>query len=304
MRIIITGGAGLIGKELAAHWLEKSHEVIVLTRHPDQLSKGVPQGLHFEKWDGHSSKGWGGLADGAGAIVNLAGENIGAGRWTRKRKTAILQSRQNAGNAIVEAVRQAAVKPGLVIQASGVDYYGVHGEEIITDDQPNGEGFLSDVCVGWEDATLGVEQYGVRRIVSRSAVVLTTKGGAFPKILMPFRFFVGGPLGSGRQWFSWVHMHDEVEAMDWFLNTSSASGVYNLSSPNPLQNRELAKAIGQVMHRPALFPVPAPIIRLLFGEMAITVLGGQRVVPNRLMKEGFRFTFSEIKSALQDLLVR
>lgn len=302
MRIIITGGAGLIGMELADFWINKGHEVIALTRRPELIRSNSRPGLRFEKWDGRSAQGWGSLVEGADAIINLAGENIGAGRWSTKRKTAILQSRQNAGHAIVDAVKQARIKPGLVIQVSGVDYYGVHGDERITDEQKTGEGFLSEVCVGWEEATLGVEQLGVRRVVTRSAVVLTLKGGAFPRILMPFKFFAGGPLGSGKQWFSWVHMKDEVAAMDWFLNNQSASGVYNLCSPNPLRNRELARAIGQVMHRPAFIPVPAPVIRLLFGEMAVTVLGGQRAVPDRLLNEGFSFTFPEIEPALRDLL--
>jgi len=302
MKVIITGGTGLIGKALCADLVRDGHEVIALSRDPAHTTEQLPVGIRLEKWDGRTAQGWGRLADGADAIVNLAGENIGAGRWTAARKQRIISSRVQAGAAIVEAVAQAHYKPRLVIQSSGVDYYGVHGAETLTEDQPSGSGFLSETCQVWEDSTLPVEQYGVRRVIYRGAVVLAMQGGAFPRILAPFRFFVGGPLGGGQQWFSWIHLRDQVNGLRFFIQNPDASGVYNLAAPNPLQNRNLAKAIGKAMRRPAFFPVPAFMIRLLFGEMAITVLGGQRVIPARLEKEGFQFSFPQIEPALRDLL--
>jgi len=302
MKIIITGGTGLIGKALAADLLRDGHEVIALSRSPAQSSELLPAGIRLEKWDGRTAQGWGPLADGADAIVNLAGENIGAGRWTAARKQRIVSSRVQAGAAIVAAVAQAKNKPGLVIQSSGVDYYGVHGAETLAEDQPAGSGFLSETCQVWEDSTLPVEQYGVRRVVYRGAVVLAMQGGAFPRILLPFRFFAGGPLGGGKQWFSWVHLQDQVAGLRFFIENQEASGVYNLAAPGAVQNRTLAKTIGKVMRRPAFFPVPAFMIRLLFGEMAVTVLGGQRVIPARLEQDGFRFSFPQIEPALRDLL--
>ncbi len=297
MKIIITGGTGLIGTALAADLVRDGHEVITLSRDPAHSSELLPAGIRLEKWDGRTAQGWGRLVDGADAIVNLAGENIGAGRWTADRKQRIVSSRAQAGAAVVEAIAQARYKPKLVIQSSGVDYYGVHGAETLTEDQQAGSGFLSETCLVWENSTLPVEKYRVRRVVYRGAVVLAMQGGALPRILMPFRYFVGGPLGGGQQWFSWIHLRDQIAGMRFFIENPNASGVYNLTAPNPIQNRSLARAIGKVMRRPDFFPVPAFLIRLLFGEMAVTVLGGQRVMPTRLEKEGFRFSFPHIELA-------
>jgi uncharacterized protein len=302
MRLIITGGTGVIGSELAEAMIYEGHEVIVLSRNPDRNLENMPSGLRLVKWDGMTSEGWSDLADGADVIVNLAGENIGSGRWTKDRKRKLVESRIKAGNAVVEAVNKARKKPSLVIQISGVDYYGVQDKEKITENAPAGNTFLSETCKLWEDSTKEVEEFGIRRVICRSAVVLTLKGGAFPRILLPFRLFVGGPLGDGKQWFSWIHIHDQISAMRWFISTPTASGIYNLCAPNPLQNKELAKTLGTVMGRPSLIPVPALVIRLIFGEMAMTVLGGQRVIPQRLEEEGFTFTFPDIKMALRDLV--
>lgn len=302
MRVIITGGTGLIGSALAASLAKDGHEVILLSRSPQRRQGAVPKGVRLEQWDGKTAAGWGTLADGAGAVVNLAGENIGGGRWSEPRKQALLQSRLDAGAAVTETVLAARNKPGVVLQASGVDYYGVHGEEKLDESAPAGSGFLSRLSVKWEDSTREVENLGVRRVVHRNGVVLSLSGGALPRLLLPFRFFVGGTLGSGRQWLSWVHMPDQVRALRWFIDNSEASGVYNLSAPEPLQYGELAKIIGRVMRRPPFFPVPAFALRLLLGEMASTVLGGQRVVPERLLREGFQFQYPGIEAALRDLM--
>ncbi|MCC6956760.1 MAG: TIGR01777 family oxidoreductase [Anaerolineales bacterium] len=302
MRIIITGGTGLVGTALAVDLLKDGHEVILLSRDPDRHAQKSPQGARVVKWDARSAEGWGHLAEGADAIINLAGANIGEGRWTAERKKIIVESRENAGKAVTQAVAGAKQKPGLVVQSSGVDFYGVHGEEKITESDHAGEGFLSQVTRAWEESTRPVEDYSVRRVVYRGAVVLAMQGGALPRILLPFRLFAGGPLGSGRQWFSWVHIKDQVAALRFFIEHPETTGVYNVSAPNPVQNKELARAIGKVMHRPGFIPVPAFVIRLLFGEMSVTVLGGQRVLPDRLQKASFSFDFQTIEQALQDLL--
>lgn len=306
MRIIMSGGTGLIGaalaKALAADLLNDRNEVILLSRDPDRHVGRAPAGARLVKWDAQSAAGWGHLAEGANAIVNLAGANLSEGRWSEGRKKIIIESREKAGQAVVEAVAQAKQKPKLVIQPSGVDFYGVHGAEKLTEIDESGAGYLSEVTKVWEESTLPVESFGVRRVVYRGAVVLARQGGALPKILLPFRFFVGGRLGSGEQWFSWVHLKDQVAAMRFFIENPETSGVYNLSSPNPVQNKELARTIGKVMRRPAFIPAPAFAIRLMFGEMAITVLGGQRVLPDRLQKAGFNFSYPTIEQALGDLL--
>jgi len=301
MRVIITGGTGLIGRPLAAELAGAGHEVVLLSRAPERV-KGLPAGVRAEHWDGRSAGGWAPLADCAGAIVNLAGENIGGGRWTAKRKQRILQSRVDAGRAVVEAVQQAQTRPRMVLQASGVGYYGPHGDEKLTEQAGPGQDWTAGVAREWEAATAPVEALGVRRVVTRSGVVLSTKGGALPRMLLPFRFLVGGPVGSGRQWLSWVHLADQIAALRYFIETESTRGVYNVSAPGPVTYRQFAKAAGRAMRRPAFFPVPGFVVRLVFGEMATTVLDGQRVIPQRLQDAGWTFRFPEIEAALRDLL--
>lgn len=300
-RIIITGGTGLIGQELSTDLVKDGHEVIVLSRSPNR-EHGVPQGVQVVGWDARTAEGWGHLADGAAAIVNLAGENLAAGRWTAERKRRIIQSRVNAGQAVVEAVRAATQKPGVVIQASGVDYYGQRGDEMITEETPQGETFLADVCREWEGASAEVEAMGVRHVITRSGLVLSTEGGSLPRLLLPFRLFVGGPLGSGQQWWSWIHMADEVAAIRFLMETEAARGPFNLVAPNPLTNAEFSRILGKVLGRPAVMPVPAFALRLVLGEMAGVVLGGQRAVPKRLQEMGYRFLFPDLEQALRELL--
>jgi uncharacterized protein len=302
MRIIITGGTGLIGRALAEDLAQAGHQVIVLGRRPGE-GQGLPAGVRSVRWDGRTAEGWGDLADGADAIVNLAGENLSAGRWTSERKRAIRESRVNAGTAVVEAVQRAGKKPTVVIQASAVGYYGPTGDELLTEESPRGQDFLADVCREWEGSTQAVETLGIRRVVVRTGVVLSERHGALPRMLLPFRLFVGGPLGAGRQWMSWIHLQDQVRALRLLIETPAARGAFNLSA-TPLTNRQFASALGRVMRRPAFFPVPAVLIRLMFGEMGTVVLDGQRVSARRLTDLGFTFHFSEAESALRDLLRR
>ncbi|WP_420631175.1 TIGR01777 family oxidoreductase [Candidatus Leptofilum sp.] len=306
MRVIITGGTGLIGSALAKNLAADGHEVIVLSRNPEKYS--FPSNIHGEKWDGKTAAQWGHLADGADAIVNLAGEPIaGTGllpsRWTEERKRRIRQSRIDAGTAVTQAIRAAANKPKLVIQSSGVDYYGnVQSNQIITETSPNGSGFLASVTVDWENSTAEVEAMGVRRVILRSGIVLSMESGALPITVLPFKFFVGGPLGNGQQWWPWIHLDDEVRAIRFLLESEVASGPYNLCAPNPLSNKDFAKTIGQVINRPAFFPAPAFAIKLALGEIAAIVLDGRRAIPQKLQEAGFTFTYPQAQEALQDLL--
>jgi len=300
MKIIITGGTGLIGSALAKNLAKDGHEVILLSRRIPP-SKGYPAGIRLEKWDGRTSQGWGRLADGADAIINLAGENLSAGRWTNKRKQAILESRANAGAAIVQAIQQATNKPRVLIQSSAVGYYGPSDVAWFSEDDAPANDFLAKVCQAWEASTQPVEALGVRRVVVRSGVVLSTRSGALPRMLLPFKLFAGGPLGSGQQWLSWVHVEDEVRALRFLIDTAQARGVFNISA-EPVTNRQFAQTIGKVMWRPAFFPVPAFIIRLAFGEMSTVVLDGQRVSTKRLLEMGFQYRFPKAEAALKDLL--
>lgn len=301
MRIIITGGSGFIGSTLANSLQRDQHEVIILSRSA-QRPAGLAAGVSVLQWDARSAAGWGELVNGNTAIVNLAGANIAAGRWSATRKRQIISSRVDAGQAVVQAVQQAAAKPQVVIQASAVGYYGPCGDEIITEAGPAGHDFLAGVCRQWEASTAAVEALGVRRIVIRTGVVLSADGGALPRMMLPFRFFAGGKLGSGNQYFPWIHLEDEVGAIRFLLEQPAASGIFNLAAPQPATNAQFTRTIGKVLGRPALLPVPAFALRALFGEMATVLLDGQRATPQRLEQAGYHFRFTNPAVALRDLL--
>ncbi len=301
MRFIITGGSGLIGRVLTASLVRSGHQVVVLSRQPQRIN-GLPVGANAEWWDGHTAEGWGALASGADAIINLAGENISSGRWTDERKRSILESRMNAGRAVVQAVKAAAKKPRVVIQASAVGYYGPRGDEEITEDTPSGQDFLAKVTAEWEASMSSLDELGVRRVIIRTGVVLSARGGALTRMLLPFRLFVGGRLGNGRQWFPWIHIADEVGAIRFLIENENAGGPFNLTAPVPLTNAEFSRLLGQQLKRPSLIPLPAFALRLLFGEMSAVLLAGQRTIPRRLLQLGFIFKFPEFDLALRDLL--
>jgi uncharacterized protein (TIGR01777 family) len=301
MRIVIPGGSGLIGRALCEELAAPGNDVVVLSRRPETV-RGLPAGARAERWDGRSTEGWQNLADGADAIVNLAGENIGAGRWTATRKMRIRQSRLDACRAVVEACENAARPPGVLVQASAVGYYGPRGAEPVAEEAPPGEGFLADVCRDWEAATVRVEELGVRRALARTGIVLSTQGGALPRMLLPFRLFAGGALGSGRQGFPWIHGVDEARALRFLVETDGARGAFNLTAPDPPDNRTFCRALGRALGRPSWLPVPAFALRLLLGEMSTLLLDGQRAVPRRLVQAGFEFRFVAAEAALRHLL--
>jgi uncharacterized protein (TIGR01777 family) len=304
MRVLITGGSGLIGRAAAARLAAEGHEVIVLSRDPERV-RGLPAGVRAVAWDGRTAAGWEPLLDAQSAVLNLAGEGIADGRWTEERKRRIRTSRLDAGRAVVQAVRQAAAAgraPAAVLQSSGVGYYGECGDEEVGEDHPPGSDFLAQVAVDWEASTAEVEALGVRRVVLRTGVVLDRAGGALAKLLPPFRLGLGGPLGGGRQWFPWIHMADEVGAILFLLASEPASGPFNLCAPQPVTSRDFARALGRQLGRPAVLPVPAAALRLALGELAGALLRSQRVLPRRLLAAGYRCGFPELAGALADLL--
>jgi hypothetical protein len=300
MHIIITGGTGLIGRSLSASLTADNHEVTVLSRSPGRAS-AMPDGVSVVGWDARTAEGWGQLADGANAIVNLAGAPLNR-LWTSRYKQLIRDSRLNAGQAVVEAVEAARSRPSVVIQAGGVSLYGPRGDELITEEEEAADTFLGRTAVQWEGSTAAVESLGVRRAVVRSAPVLSTRGGVFPLMALPFRFFVGGPLGSGRQWFPWIHLEDQIRAIRFLIENEAAVGPLNLTAPDTVTNAEFSRVLGRVMQRPAFFRVPAFALRLALGEMSTVVLDGQRAVPGKLRDLGFTFRFPTLEVALRDLL--
>lgn len=307
MRVIITGGTGLIGSALAQNLSADGYEVIVLTRSP-QRETGLPAGVRAVGWDARSAEGWGPLVEGAAAIVNLAGASVAGeaflpARWTDERKRLLRDSRIHAGEAVVEAVERAEEKPGVVIQASGIGYYGFHGDEVLDEDAAPGHDFLARLAAyEWEPSTAAVEALGVRRAIIRTGVVLAKEGGALPRQLLPFRLFVGGPMGSGKQWVSWIHLADEVGAIRFLIEHPEAEGAFNLAAPGAVTNAQFAQAIGRVIKRPALLPLPGFAMKLAFGEVADVLLEGQRAAPRRLQELGYRFRFAEAEAALRDLV--
>lgn len=309
MKVVITGGTGLIGRALAQDLLKDGHEVVLVSRGTGRYA-AVPAGARWARWDGSSAAGWGVEVDGAAAVVNLAGASLaGEGllgipfqRWSRARKEIILASRVRAGQAVVEAVAEAKDRPKVVIQSSGVGYYGV-GEQVVDEQSPPGSDFLARVCQAWEASTQAVEEMGVRRAIVRTAVVLSREGGLLPVMALPFRLFLGGRLGSGRAWLPWIHVRDEARAIRYLLETPQARGAFNLVAPEAVRSADFTRTLARVLHRPAAVPVPAWLLRVALGEKATLVLEGQRPAPRRLTEMGFLFEFPDLERALRDLLL-
>jgi len=299
MNVLISGGSGFIGRALSRRLLAGGDRVTVLSRAPEHAK--VLDGVRVEKWDGLTVGPWADAIDETDAIVHLAGENIGAIPWSPTRKQQIIDSRVKTGKVLVEAIRQAGRRPGVLLQPSGIGYYGMSEDQTMTEKSPPGNDFLARVTLLWEGATQAVEALGVRRVVTRTGLLLDRREGAFPRLLLPFRLFVGGKLGSGRQWYSWIHIQDEVEAMLFLLKNEMARGPYNLTAPQPVTNAEFARTLGKVVGRPAWFPTPAFPIKAVFGEMSTVVLSGQRVIPERLAGLGYKFRFEALEPALRDL---
>lgn len=319
MRILITGGTGLIGRALVEALAGEGHEIVILTRSPDR-ERDLPAGVRTAGWDAKTPEGWGELllhpgdpgstgGTGGTGIVHLAGESVVEGRWTDAKKRAIRDSRIDSTRAIVEAVEAAvergAEPPRFLLQGSAVGYYGDRGDEVLTETSEAGDpedDFLVAVARDWEAASEPLERRGVRRVLLRTGVVLDDRGGALPRMAMPFKIFLGGPLGDGRQWVPWIHRDDEVGAIRFLLERPDAAGAYNLSAPHPKTNRELSKTLARTLGRPCLFPVPRVALHLVLGEMAEILLASQRVMPQRLEEAGFTFRFPELGGALEDLL--
>jgi len=307
MKILVAGGTGLIGTNLVLELADQGHKVAVLTRSPDQETP-FPDSVRLVKWDALTPEGWLDDLEAAEVVINLAGENI-AGKgffpqpWTAERRESILNSRLKVGKALVSGFQRVKSKPDLLLQASAVGIYGSQsGDRELTEDSPTSSGFLAEVCRAWEDTTLPVEELGVRRAVCRLGIVLDPRGGALKRMLLPFKLFVGGPFGSGKQWYSWIHIDDVSRAMLHLIQARESSGVYNFTSPNPVTNREFARILGMVLNRPSWIRVPGFVLRALFGEVASVVLEGQRVKPENLLDSGYAFRFPDLQPGLQDLV--
>ena len=293
MKIVVAGANGLIGRALLRALRARGDEAIALVRRQRDI-----EGATVVQWDGREGP-WASALDGAGAIVNLAGAGVADHRWTDDYKRQILESRTHSTRAIVEAIGKAKVKPRVLMNASAVGYYGGRGDDLVDETAKAGTDFLAGVTRAWEEEA---GKAGVRSVFLRTGIVLARDGGALAKMLPPFKAFVGGPIGNGRQWMPWIHLDDEVSAILWAVDHEELKGPVNLTAPNPVTAGEFAKSLGKVLHRPSWAPVPAAALKLMLGEFANVLVEGQRAVPVQLQKSGFAFRYRELSAALEDLL--
>jgi uncharacterized protein (TIGR01777 family) len=301
MKIILTGGTGFIGKRLIEKLATDRHEIVLLSRNPSAAQNTINPALQVRQWDGKSVGAWSADVDGADAVINLAGEPVAAKRWTGKQKAKILESRVLATRAIVEAIKQARKKPAVLINGSAVGYYGAVENGEVTESHKQGTSFLADVVGQWEREALAAESVGVRVAMLRIGVVLGEGGGALEKMALQFKMFAGGTIGSGSQWFPWVHRDDVVKMILFALTTPTVSGPINAAAPDSVTMRQFCNALGAAMHRPSWAPVPGFVLRLALGEMSEMLLTGQRVVPARLLALGYSFQFPKLDGALTDI---
>ncbi len=300
MKVLISGGSGLIGSALTRSLLNDGHSVWILTRRP--LGAGLPVGAETVVWDGKTNAEWLDVFSKMDAVVNLAGETVGKWPWNEQRKKNILESRVNAGKVIAEAFQKVEKKPGILIQSSGIGYYGACGISPVTENSPAGDDFMASVAVDWEDSTRIVDDIpGVRRAIIRTSLVLDARQGVLPLMALPVRLFAGGPLGRGTQGVSWIHIDDEVRAIRFLIENDSARGAFNLSAPNPLSNAEFIRVLARALSRPYWLPAPAFALRLLLGEMSTLLLDGQFALPQGLTKLGFNFRYSSAELAFRAL---
>jgi uncharacterized protein (TIGR01777 family) len=286
VNIVVAGGTGFLGEPLCRALLGRG-DVLVLSRNPSKVRAG--RGIGWENVDAIAS---------ADVVINLAGENIGA-RWSEERKRRILESRVTATSRLVEAIKRKPEQRRTFISASAVGYYGPRGDETVDESAAGGSGFLAMVTREWEALAKNAEDVA-RVVIPRLGVVLAKDGGALAKLLLPFRLGAGGPIGSGRQWMSWVDRDDVIAFIEWAIDNERVRGVYNVTSPQPVTNRDFGRTLGRVLHRPSFMPTPGFALKLVFGEMADeTLLSGQRVVPARAAGEGFAFRYPTLEASLQ-----
>jgi uncharacterized protein (TIGR01777 family) len=300
MKIAIAGGSGFIGEPLVRALLARGDDVAVLTRDPARVRAG-----RAVEWDPAAGVGaWGTAVATADAVVNLAGENVGEGRWSEERKRRIAGSREKATTALVSAMKTQPERQRVLVNASAVGFYGPRGDEVLDETAATGSGFLAEVVRKWE-ALAGTAEGVARVVVLRFGVVLAREGGALGKMLLPARLGAGGPMGSGAQWMSWIDRDDIIRMILWAIDTQPVRGTYNATAPHPARNRDFARALGSALHRPAFLPAPAFALRLALGQMADEMLlAGQRVVPERATSEGFSFDYPQLAAALEHALRR
>lgn len=300
-RVIVTGATGLIGKPLCKRLRERGYTVVAFSRSPDKARNKV-EAAEYVAWKPEENGQWSAAVDGAYAVINLAAAGLYDKRWTEKFKREIRESRVIGTRGLVEAIGRAKQRPKALINASAVGIYGPRGLERVDESASLGNDFLANVCKDWEAEATRAERYGARVVLLRSGVVLEPSEGALRQLMLPYKFFVGGPILPGNQWLSWIHIDDQIGIILRALEDDQIRGPLNAVAPNAQTNAAFARTLGKVMGRPSLFPVPGFAVRLIVGEVASTVTTGQYVVPKKALDHGYQFRFSDSEAALRDLL--
>ena len=299
MKILITGGTGFVGTQLTSRLIQDNHEVTILSRSAKRSGE-IPGGVSYLQGDPTQKGSWQEAIKNHDAAVNLAGASIFA-KWTEEHKKAIRESRVSTTRNIVEGIPSHPQEQFTFFSTSAVGYYGFCGDREYTEESAHGDDFLARIAVEWEGEALKAKEKGARVVITRFGIVMGEKGGALGQMIPLFKKFIGGPIGSGRQWFSWVHIKDLAEAFSFLLKHPEISGPVNVCSPNPVRNKDLARALGRALHRPSFMPAPGFMIKLVLGEFGSVILEGQRVIPKRLLDKGFVFQYADIEQALQSI---
>ncbi len=302
MKLLLSGCTGFIGGHLARELAADGHDLTLLTRSPGRAGLFTAPNLRYARWNGMDPAEIRPHIEGADAVVNLAGDSIAKGRWSETRKRVLVSSRVGPTAAIAGAIALAAAKPKVLVNASAVGYYGNVDEGDVDESHPAGSGFLAELCVAWEAAAMKAAASGVRVVTPRIGFVVGGKGSALGKMALPFRMFVGGPIGSGRQWLPWVHVSDVTGLIRHALTDGGISGAVNAVAPGPVRMREFCAELGAAMGRPSWAPVPGFAVRLLLGELAEMILGGQKAVPAAAGRSGYAFRQPDLGKALRDAL--
>ena len=302
MNIVVTGGTGFIGRALCTALSRCGHRIVILTRNAEAASRVLETTMTAIEWDGCDRGTWEENLERVDAVINLAGEPIANARWTDARKQLLFDSRVLVTRLLISAISRRSSKPPVLINASGIGYYGASDERQLDEGAPRGQGFLADLCFAWEAEAIRAAEFGTRVVLLRTGMVLEQDGGALPKMLLPFRLFAGGPIMPGSQWVSWIHRSDHIGLIQWALTTATVSGPINAVAPEPVTMKTFCEVLGRVLHRPSWLPVPKFALNILLGELGTLMTTGQRVIPGKALVGGYTFHYPTLEPALRAML--
>ena len=304
MRIVVSGGTGFIGRPLCASLCQEGHRVTLLTRRREEAQRLCGAAVTAVEWNGREAGAWESCLEGADAVVNLAGAPIADGRWTDVRKRVLAESRVLTTRLLAEAMSRRTSKPRTLISASGIGYYGASDDRVLDEGAVRGKGFLADLCLAWEAEALQTAEFGVRVVLLRTGMVLELDGGALLKMLLPFRFFAGGPIMPGTQWVSWIHRRDHIGLIQWILTTPHVSGPVNAVAPEAVTMKRFCQVLGRVLQRPSWLPVPRFALQAALGELGTLMTTGQRVNPAKALSGGYVFRYPTLEPALRAIMTK